>query len=156
MSSEPRLPRVVGAVPVTPEQRDADEWVEEAIRETLARVRELAGKWGTTVTALTGLFGVGSLIDGDDAIRALPASWRIAYGVVSLAALVAAAGSITWAATAAQATVGLVGPDLAERTGEQARRTTAALGRLARSRIAAGAALTFGVVALAIRWYAPT
>ena len=155
-SEEEPLPRVVGAANVTPEQREADLWANEAAREALPRIRELAGQWAATVTALTGLFGVGALISGDDAVRALDPPWRVGYGVLSLVALAFAAFSILQASLAAQATVAEVGPGVDARAAERERRVNAARGRLTWSRWSAGVALASAVLALAVRWYAPT
>lgn len=148
--------KVVGAAPITPEQRDADEWVEAAAKETLPRIRDLAARWGATVTALTGLFGVGALISGDATVRALRLAWRIGYGCLALGALSAAAVSILAAALASQATVSRVGPDIHQRVDERERRIAGALVRLRWSRVTAAVALVLGMAALAIRWYAPS
>lgn len=154
-SEDELLPRVVGAADITAEQRDADLWVTEAAREALPRLRELAGQWAATVTTLTGLFGLGALISGDDAVRALDTRWRVAYGVLALVALTAAAVSILQASLAAQATVAEVGPDVSARVAERRERIQAVRRRLAISRWAAGVALVMAVLALAVRWYAP-
>src|SRR5688500_4571177 len=99
--NEPRVPKVRPAK-LTPEMRDADEWAEQLIAEQFPRTRALAAQWGATLAALTALFGAGTVIDADDAVRALhPEGWGIAYGILTAGALLAAAIAILLAAHAA-------------------------------------------------------
>jgi hypothetical protein len=113
--NEPRLPKV-GPAKLTPEIRDADEWAEQLIAEQLPRTRTLAAQSGATVAALTALFGAGTVIDADDAVRALdPEGWGIAYGILTAAALLAAAIAVLLAAHAAHGSLSTIPPDVTER-----------------------------------------
>ena len=151
-----RLPRVVGPATLTADQRAADQWVRETAADALPRIRELARQWGGTVTALTGLLGVGALASGDSAVRALSTGWRAVYAITGLAALACAAAAITWAALAGQATVTIVSADVRDRVEQRRSRVTRAVRQLRLSRAAAFAALVLGSAAVLVRWFAPT
>jgi hypothetical protein len=140
---------------VSAEERAADEWVETSVRQALPTIREIARNWGATVTALTALFGFGTLISGDETVRALQLYWRIAYGCLTITALCAGAIAVVLAALAAQATVTVVSPDLADRMAQRQLRMQQALRRLRVSRWVAGVAVVVAVAATAVRWFAP-
>jgi hypothetical protein len=150
-----RLPKVVRGVDLNPEQAAADRWVRQAYDERLATTRDLARQWGATVTALTGLFGLGALAGADTAVRALDGGWRVAYGACALVAVGAAALSITLAALASQATFTSVGPTAEDRLDAFEDRVRGARIGLRRSRVAALVALLAAVASIAVRWYAP-
>lgn len=155
-SDRVRLPQVVGPATLTDEQRAADKWVRESAQDALPRIRELARQWGGTVTALTGLFGVGALASGDAAVRALTTGWRVVYALTGLTALACAAAAITWAALAGQATVTIVSADVRDREEQRRSRVARAMRQLQLSRAAAAAALVLGAAAVVVRWFAPT
>lgn len=152
---EPRVPKVRPAK-LTPEMRDADEWAEQLIAEQLPRTRALAAQWGTTLAALTALFGAGIVIDADDAVRALhPKGWAIAYGILTAAALLAAAIAILLAAQAAHGSLFTIPPDVAERVALRRRLVAEAQRNLRWSRRAAAVAVLLLIASFGVRWYAP-
>jgi hypothetical protein len=145
----------IRAAEVTAEERAADEWVTTSVREALPTIREIAKNWGNTVTALTALFGFGTLISGDKTVRALQLDWRITYGCLTIIALCAGAAAVVAAALAAQATITEVSPDLADRVAQRRRRIEQAIHRLRLSRWVAGVAVVAAVAATAVRWFGP-
>lgn len=152
---EPRVPKVRPAK-LTPEMRDADKWAEELIAEQLPRTRGLAAQWGGTLAALTALFGAGIVIDADDAVRALdPAGWAIAYGILTAAALLAAAIAILLAAHAAHGSLFTIPPDVSERVALRRRLVAEAQRNLQWSRRAAALAALLLIASFGVRWYAP-
>lgn len=153
--NEPRIPKVRPAK-LTPEMRDADNWAELLIAEQLPRTRSLAAQWGATLGALTALFGAGTIIDADDSVRALhPEGWAILYGILTAAALVAAAIAIVLAALAAQGSVVEIPPDITERLELRQRLVADAQRNVQWSRRVAGLAVVVLVAAFGVRWYAP-
>ena len=153
--SEPRIPKVRPAK-LTPEMRDADNWAEQLIAEQLPRTRALAAQWAATLGGLTALFGAGMVIDADDAVRALhPEGWAIAYGILTAAALVAAATAILLAALAAQGSVVTIPPDITERLELRQRLVADARRNVQWSRRSAALAVILLIGAFGVRWYAP-
>ena len=151
---EPHVPKVLPAK-LTPEMRDADEWAEQLIAEQLPRTRALAAQWGATLAALTALLGVGTIIDADDAVRALDPGWGIAYGILTAAALLAAAIAILLAAEAAHGSLSTIPPDVAERVALRRRLVAEAQRNLEWSRRAAAVAALLLIASFGVRWYAP-
>jgi hypothetical protein len=150
-----RTPRLTPAH-LSDAERDADVWARTIIEGRLARMRELATQWGATVTALTALFGIGTVIDADDPVRALdPPGWGVLYGVLAGLAVLLAGGALYKAAKAAQAQVRAVPPDVQGRLRLQDDLLRASVGSLRWSRILALLALVALIGSFAVRWYAP-
>jgi len=142
-------------VQLTPQQRDADLWAEQILRERLPRTRELAKEWGATVAAVTALFGTGTVIDADAAVRALLRGWAAAYGVLVCLAILAAGGAILFASSAAQARLTVIPPGATERVATREQLVTLSLRDLRVSRWLAAAALLLLIASFGVRWYAP-
>lgn len=156
MTESPRRPRVVGpGRPVTPAERDADEWAEQLLAERLPAIRSLAERWGTIVGTLTGLLGAGSVINADDAVRALREPWSVIYGVLAGAALASAAVATYLAGRAASGGLHQVPPGVRDRMALRTRLFASAARDLALSRRTTALALLALAASFAIRWYAP-
>ena len=83
------------------EERDANAWVEQARHDDLVQVRQFAGQWQTTITAVIGLVSVGTIIGADDAIHKLQYGWAVAYFIFGGLALIAAVASVVYASESA-------------------------------------------------------
>jgi hypothetical protein len=70
--------------------------------EELPRLREAAEKWGQTLAALFGLFGIAGLIQGRDELDKISRDWAIGIGACLLVSFVAAGIAVATAAMAAQ------------------------------------------------------
>lgn len=141
---------------LTPEQRDADIWAEEILRERLPRTRQLAQNWQAIISAITALLGAGTLISADDVIRALdPPGWAVLYGVLTGLALLSAAGSILLASLAGQASWPVIPPGARERLALRETLIIRTRRLLKWSQLLAGIALILLICSFAVRWYAP-
>ncbi len=145
----------VGAAAVSDEERAANAWAIEALKERLPRIRAAAEKWGTTVSALTALLGTGTVVQADDVVRSLTTGAALWYGVFVLLALLAAAGSILYAAWAAQESDKSIAPGLEERLTLYDDQWKDAIENLRVSRMLAGVAAVCLIISFGIRWYAP-
>jgi hypothetical protein len=143
------------SIPLTSLERAADELVEQGIAERLPRARKLAEQWGTTATALTALFGTGTVLGADDAVRALALPWSGVYGLLVGLALLCAAGSIVLAASGAQQQVVDAPEDLTARVKLVDALTDSVLKRLLYSKWASGLAIVFLMASFAVRWFGP-
>jgi hypothetical protein len=152
--SHPSLPNV-NYSPLTPEQRDADAWAEQALQQRLPATRDLAQKWGATVTALTALLGTGTIIDADDAVRALESSYAVYYGIAAGGALLAAAASILFASQAGQVGLVQIPPGVKERVALRNSLFEGAARKLRVSGFFAAVAVVLLIASFGIRWYAP-
>lgn len=146
---------VVGRDPPSPLEQAAYDWGQQAVKDRLPNTRALAEKWGTTVSALTALFGTGTILSSDTVVRSLVSPWGVRYGIAACLALILSAAAIWCASRAAQATVGDIGPGAAERLVLYEKRLKNSVRSLHISRWCAGIAVLFLLASLAIRWYAP-
>lgn len=92
------------ALPRSQDQYDR-KWAEKAQElefSSLDRVKAAAEKWATSLAALTGVFGIITLIKGPEDISKLTSPCQVAVGVALLLAVVCAFSSILLAALAAQ------------------------------------------------------
>ena len=141
---------------LSPTDLEVDAWAEQLVRERLPRIRTLGEKWSATIATLTGLLGAGSVLSSDQAVRSLAPGWRVGYGALVVAALVAAVFATICAATVAQGGIVEIPPDIAGRHKLHDRLLQGGWRNLQRSRAATVVALILFAVAFAVRWYAPT
>jgi hypothetical protein len=152
---ERRPPVIRASTSISLEELAADEWAEASIRERLPRVRAVATAWGATVTAITALFGVGTIAGSDTVVTKLSKPWGVLYGVLVGGALMAAAISLLFASLAAQFRRTEISPGIASRQGLHERIFQDTVRDLRRSRLAAGLAILLLVLAMSVRWYGP-
>jgi hypothetical protein len=157
MSDRSTPPRILRTISVTPEDRKWDELAEQMRMDALPRIRGTAERWTSTVSAITGLFGLVALVKGREDITSLRSDWRIIAGVLIALALLIALTSIVFAAFAAQGTPrrveilsGAAVKELYQHGTHIARR------QLAWSRISAVVAVLVLGLAIGITWYGPT
>src|SRR5579872_7036465 len=84
-----------------------DLWITQAQKadtNQLATVQSTAEKWGATITALTGVFGLIALVRGVNDVSKLQAPWDTVGTLALLLALLGAFVAIGLAALAAQGT----------------------------------------------------
>lgn len=86
----------------TPEEELAQAVAELAWKERLPRTQKLASDWQAVIGAVTGLFGVGSIIAAPEAIRAVTSGWAKAASICAVLGLVFFAVSVVLASVAAQ------------------------------------------------------
>ena len=151
-----RKPRVVRAVALSSEQREADEWIKQLDRDRLPRLREAAQQWGTAVSTVTGLLGAGSVINADSAVRSLRDNWGLAYGVFAATALLAAVCSILFASAAARSQIVMLPVDVNEQIRLRDQLIATVVKRLFWSRTLFLVSILLLLAAFGIRWYAPT
>lgn len=149
----PRQPRILGAATITPAELDADQWAVSSVRERIPRVRAVATAWGATVTAITGLFGLGTLAGADAVVSRLHSPWSGLFGALSLGSILAAAISLLFASWAAQPSRLTIPVDAAQRALLHDQTFDKAVERLGVSRICAGAAVVLLFLCLLVRWY---
>jgi len=149
-------PRVAGAAPLSRDEIAADRWAEAVVSERGANLRVLATSWGATVSAITGLFGLGTLADADAVVQSLrDGFWPVAFGILVTSSVAAAAGSLYFASHAAQAQIIRVPAGVQERLRLRDASFDEALTSVGRSRKLALAALVLLALCTAVRWYAP-
>jgi hypothetical protein len=151
--------KIVGGVleptDITPEQRQADGWVESAYAKRLANCRKLAQQWQTTLGVLTGLLGAATVVGGTG-VRSLNGDWPFIYGIVAAAALILAASAVYLAHRAGTSqVVETIPPEATKRLALENKLYTDSRSRLRFSRGLAIAALAGFLVAIGILWYAP-
>jgi hypothetical protein len=135
--------------------RDADSWAEQLVHDQLPNTRKLGQQWAATVTALTGLFGLGIVIDADDAVHALTTGWAIAYGVLVGVAVLAAAAAILLASLASHGWLATIPPGVQERIALRHDLVRKAHSQLRLSWLLTGIALLFLIGSFGVRWYGP-
>jgi hypothetical protein len=141
---------------LTPGQRDADAWAEEAERERLPRIRQVAQDWQVSVSTITALFGAGTLISADAVVRSLdPSGWAVLYGVLAALALVSAGVAILLASLAGHPVWSTRSPNVPAEVQLREDRISKAHCKLLWSRILAFLAVALLIAGYAVRWYAP-
>jgi hypothetical protein len=138
----------------TGEQRDPDEWFEAAVNQRLSRVRELAGQWSTTLSAVTGLVAFGVIFDAGDADAGVTiGQWRLYLALAGLALAAALAAVLLGAQAAGTKRFDVLPSDLAGRQSCYAEARRQAQGRLKASQVCCGAAVAALGVALIVRFW---
>ncbi|WP_406218514.1 hypothetical protein [Streptomyces canus] len=92
------------ATPATPEDLRWAKMAEEARFNGLADVQRSAERWGATILVITGLLTTLTVVRGASDLAALRDVWpyKVLVGALAGASLLAAVGSVVWAAMAAQ------------------------------------------------------
>jgi hypothetical protein len=142
--------------PATPTDLLWEERAEKLRFDSLADIRKSAEKWAGSIGAVTGVFGIVSLIKGRDAVTDLTRSAEISVGILVALALLFALRGILLAALAAQGT-----PRLIRFSGERIRTAYRAEARLAMdllkySRVLTVLAVLVFATAVGLTWYGPT
>jgi len=149
------LPQVIGPADVTPEEVLADAWAEESIDERLPRIRTVATAWGAAVTAITALFGLGTLAGADAVVTKLKDPWNVLFGLAALGAILCAAFALYFSSRAAQPARIVVPIDIGGRMRLPTQAFEAAVDDLKLSRWFAGVAVILLCICIGVRWYAP-
>jgi hypothetical protein len=142
-------------VPIDEVQRKWEVKAQELEFTALDGVRSGAEKWATTISALTGIFGLTALVSGIGDVDSLAPGCKATVGVLLLLAGLCAAGAVTFAAMAAQGQ-----PRQLWSTGEllrdhykEAAKTAARHLTRSRQLMIPAFLLLFGAVA--VTWYGP-
>ncbi|MFF9266242.1 MULTISPECIES: hypothetical protein [Streptomyces] len=130
---------------------------EEARFSGLADVQRSAERWGATILVVTGLLTTLTVVRGASDLAALRDLWpyKVLVGTLAGAALLAAVGSVVWAAMASQGhpvEIVVSGPRFQEET---VKATRLANRRLKTSRWMALAVVPFYMATLGFMAYAP-
>nr|WP_296069105.1 hypothetical protein [uncultured Actinoplanes sp.] len=124
-------------------------------RGALDRTRAAAAAWTTTLTAVTGFFGIVTFFKGPEDVMALAGPARVVIGILALAVLLTALIAVGLGTLAAQGRIMATyttADEIRERT--RAEQHTA-VRRLRASRLFALGALVLLVGTVATAWYAP-
>ena len=143
------------APPLTAGQRDADMWAEQLRAERLPRLRALGEKWQSTASTLIAFFGAGSIIGADEAIRALPAGARIAYGLFILATIVFAVFAVYFASCVSEGGIESIPDDVNGRLALREQLVTNAICSVRKSKQATIIAIVLLIFAQGVRWFMP-
>jgi hypothetical protein len=156
MNEGPSPPKVIGTASVSAYDRKWETHAEAFEFEALPRIRATAERWAASIGAVTGVFGIVTLVRGREDVTALRADLKIAAGLLIGAALAMALAAIVLAAFAAQGTpkklVALTGQELRRWHQEGARRAKL---QLSVSRVLAVAAIVLLGAAVGITWFGP-
>ncbi|MBB2943580.1 hypothetical protein FB565_003309 [Actinoplanes lutulentus] len=141
--------------PVTDDDRYWQQQAQQYRRGALERTRAAALAWTTTLTAVTGFFGVVTFFKGPEDLTTIPAWARATVGVLALLALVAVLAAVAYGTLAAQGRIEATWttPDAIAARTEVERRSS--VHRLRFSRWLALIALILLIGAVGTAWYAP-
>jgi hypothetical protein len=123
--------------------------------DALPNTRAAAVKWASTITAVTGVFGIFALVKGRSDITALTHGWELIVAGLFLVAVLCLLRSIVLAALAAEGTPTFDAVDTTNIRGKYSHATTVAAFQLVGSRVLAVLAMLLVTAAVGIVWFGP-
>jgi hypothetical protein len=149
---------VLVAAPETPAVVDL-KWakrLESITFDALSNTRAAAVKWASTITAVTGVFGIFALVKGRSDITALTHGWELVVAGLFLVAVLCLLRSIVLAALAAEGTPTFESVDTTNIRRKYSHATAVAAFQLVGSRVLAVVAMLLVTAAVGIVWFAPS
>ncbi len=153
-----RTPRVLGTFPVGPADLQWEDRAQLAVLDELPRVRRVAERWTTTLSAVIGIFGLAAMFKGRQDFTGMQAPYPQLIGAAFSLAALCALSAVVLAALAAQGSPRKSKGPLTGATYQSWSRQQAheASNRLRYSRVLSVIAVVWLLLAAGIGWYAPT
>lgn len=141
--------------PLTEEQIVASDWAADAIRTRLQNLRTTAQHWQSSISTITALFGAATVLNADNAVRAIAPEWSYLYGLLVVLSLVCAALALQLASQAGEPSRVTVPAALDKQVNLYNQVFDTAKHRLSLSRLFAALAVALLILTIGVRWYAP-